>query len=75
MRKKRSMPGRINTAKRALESFSPPQWVQEMHKHYGENGFYRADDLQRVLGDPRESVQVQACTDVLQSSRNGPHKK
>ncbi|HEV8621126.1 MAG TPA: hypothetical protein VGQ79_08900 [Nitrospiraceae bacterium] len=58
-----------------VERLLPPQWVQDMHKHFGENGFYRAEDLQRVLGDPRESVQVKASNDLLQLSRNHFDKK
>lgn len=33
-----------------------PGWVSEMHQHYRVNGFYRAVDLHRVLGDPTASV-------------------
>jgi hypothetical protein len=41
-----------------------PEWVNEMHEHFRKHGFYRAQDLQRVLGDPRESVELRA-TGVL----------
>ena len=58
-----------------IERLSPPQWVQEMHTHFRENGYYRAKDLQRVLGDPRECVQGQASTDLMQLSRNYLDKK
>lgn len=34
------------------------EWVEEMHEHYRQNGFYRAQDLERVLGDPREHLEV-----------------
>ena len=67
---KRAINKRQAPEKRLIERLSPPQWVQEMHKHFRENGFYRAEDLQRVLGDPRECVQVQASTDLIQLSRN-----
>jgi hypothetical protein len=35
-------------------------WIQEMHDHFRQRGFFRAEDLQRVLGDPRDHVDVQA---------------
>jgi len=38
-------------------------WLTEMHRHFQRTGAYRADDLQRVLGDPREGVEVEATTD------------
>lgn len=41
------------------EPVSEPKWVEEMHGYYQQNGFYRAQDLQRVLGDPREHVTLQ----------------
>jgi hypothetical protein len=47
-----------------------PVWVEEMHEHYRVNGFYRVEDVQRVLGDPRECVSVEATSDVSQLSRN-----
>jgi hypothetical protein len=34
------------------------EWIQKMHDHFRQKGFYRAEDLQRVLGDPREHVEV-----------------
>lgn len=34
-----------------------PQWVSEMHAYFWEHGFYRAEDLQRVLGDPKTVVE------------------
>jgi hypothetical protein len=38
-------------------------WLDEMHLHFQRTGAYRADDLQRVLGDPREGAEVEATTD------------
>ena len=42
---------------------------RKMHKFFRENGFYRAEDLDRVLGDPSESIQVQSSVDLLQMSK------
>lgn len=44
---------------------SEAAWVTEMHEHFHRTGLYRAEDLQRVLGDPRESVQVRAEADLI----------
>jgi hypothetical protein len=39
-----------------------PEWVVNMHKHYNEHGFYRPEDLQRVLGDQTRGVSVPRTT-------------
>ncbi len=41
-----------------------PEWVDSMHSFFGQNGFYRADDLRRVLGDPRDQVDIGASRDL-----------
>ena len=48
---------------------SDPRWVVEMRDHFQRTGLYRAEDLQRVLGDPRDSVQVQIDTGRVLYSR------
>lgn len=35
-----------------------PQWLKDMHEHYNEHGFYRPEDLERVLGDPTKGVSI-----------------
>jgi hypothetical protein len=35
-----------------------PEWVASMHSHFCQKGFYRAEDLVRLVGDPRDSVSV-----------------
>ena len=35
-----------------------PTWVIDMRDHYHRTGYYRATDLERVLGDPRDGVEV-----------------
>lgn len=37
-------------------AMEPSIWVTEMQHHFQANGYYRASDLYRVLGDPRENV-------------------
>lgn len=36
-------------------------WVIEMRGHYDEYGFYRAEDLRRVLGEQTRGVSVPRC--------------
>ena len=35
-----------------------PEWVREMREHYREKGWYRPDDLKRLLGDPNRRVDM-----------------
>ena len=35
-----------------------PDWVEAMHGYFQQHGIYRAQDLQRVLGDPRDHVVI-----------------
>jgi len=39
-------------------------WVTHMVQHFQATGYYRAEDLERLLGDPRESVEVTASPDM-----------
>lgn len=32
-----------------------PAWVTLMEAHYREKGFYRAEDLSRLTGDPKDA--------------------
>jgi hypothetical protein len=46
---------------------TPPQpaaWVTGMLEHFQSTGFYRSEDLHRLLGDPRESVEVSVTPDL-----------
>lgn len=51
-------------------------WVKEMHNHFRQNGFYRAEDLNRLLGDPRDHVALAAhpypCPRSLHSCPTSP---
>ena len=42
-----------------LSQMPASEWVTDMHSHFRANGYYRGEDIQRVLGDPRECVQIQ----------------
>jgi hypothetical protein len=35
-----------------------PKWVESMQAHFQQTGYYRANDLNRLLGDPRVSVGI-----------------
>lgn len=40
-----------------------PDWVNDMHDYFRNNGFFRAEDLRRVLGDPRDRVELGPTTE------------
>ncbi len=42
--------------------YRSPEWITDMHEYYQQTGLYRARDLNRILGDPREQV-VGTATD------------
>ena len=42
----------------ALEQMPPPVWLVNMIDHYRRKGFYRPEDLRRLLGDPNERVEL-----------------
>jgi hypothetical protein len=46
-----------------------PEWVVSMHRHYQRTGVYRAEDLNRVLGDPREQVSGETTDDITLACR------
>jgi len=39
-------------------SIGPAGWVTNMINFYNENGFYRAEDLRRLLGNPTRGVEI-----------------
>ena len=40
------------------EGFHEAKWVREMKEHFARTGCYRAEDLRRLLGDPKRGVTV-----------------
>jgi hypothetical protein len=36
----------------------PPSWVKSAQEHFHRTGSYRPEDLIRLIGDPRDSVEV-----------------
>ena len=59
----------INQSHTCTET-SPAKWVENMQAHFREKGFYRAEDVQKLLGDPCESVGMCATTDLNQLARD-----
>jgi hypothetical protein len=45
-----------------------PNWVHLMREHYQVTGFYRPQDLERILGNPRSSFEGKPCDDLLAAS-------
>jgi hypothetical protein len=43
-----------------LEDHSSANCVASMQVHFRQTGVYRADDLNRLLGDPRDAVAITA---------------
>jgi hypothetical protein len=48
---------------------SEPDWVIKMREHYVRTGFYRAEDVTRVLGDPRQPFVGRGRDDLLVASK------
>jgi hypothetical protein len=58
MRKPETRPSKKtrNPIGRGLQKESSQEWVAKMHTFHEETGLYRAEDLNRVLGDPRTQI-------------------
>ena len=41
-----------------LANAQEADWVREMQKYFNETGTYRAEDLDRLLGDPTKGVEL-----------------
>jgi hypothetical protein len=48
-------------------------WVAGMRSHFQQTGYYRVEDLERLLGDPRQSFEVSTAHD-LQFCASPAHK-
>jgi hypothetical protein len=51
------------------QTTQPAEWVQQMHEHYRRAGYYRPQDLERVLGDPRQKFEGKASDNLLAASK------
>ena len=55
--------GQASPSPKPEENTELAQWVQQMHDHFREFGYFRAADLHRVLGDPRQHVEIKTEDD------------
>ncbi len=53
----------------ANDAMTVSETAMEMHKHFHENGYYRAEDMERVFGDPRDSVGFSVSSTFSLSAR------
>lgn len=44
-------------------------WIKDMQSFHSRNGFYRPQDLGKVLGNPLEPVGVESATDLAFTSK------
>jgi hypothetical protein len=65
-------PTRPSRPKVALEDLAQPSWVVEMHRHYGTHGYFRASDLDRVLGNPAGYTEGQALPVTIGNLKKEP---
>jgi hypothetical protein len=49
----------------APESVDAPEWIVKMRAYREATGLYRAEDLNRGLGDPRIQVRGESAPDLL----------
>lgn len=52
-----------------VQSTPPPPAIRQMADFYQKNGYYRASDLRRVLGDPMKAVEVGPTSSLAQNLR------
>jgi hypothetical protein len=50
------------------EQPSPPEWVILAQAHFAATGAYRSSDVQRLLGDQKQSVDVSPKSDATVSA-------
>lgn len=48
----------LQQAPPTLDESPLPDWLVEAHRHFYQTGFYRPEDVQRVIGSQREGVEV-----------------
>lgn len=41
-----------------LDELPEAPWVTEMRRHFAEHGYYRQEDLERLLGKPGQSAVI-----------------
>ena len=46
-----------------------PEWVREMHAYRNKHGFYRPEDVFRVLGDPQKRVEIPLAGEITAAAK------
>jgi hypothetical protein len=46
-----------------------PEWVREMHAYRNKHGFYRPEDVFRVLGDPQKRVEIPSADEMTAAAK------
>jgi hypothetical protein len=46
-----------------------PEWVKEMHAYRNKHGFYRPEDVFRVLGDPQKRVEIPSADEMTAAAK------
>ena len=72
MPKKRTT--RPEMATPVVQAPAEAEWVTKMHDHFQKTGSYRPQDLQRVLGDPRQGFEVRVGDILIASTGLTPPK-
>ena len=49
---------------RGEREVTKPSWLDEMRNYYQETGTYRAEDVQRVLGEPGDCFEGKPSKDM-----------
>jgi hypothetical protein len=57
------------TMEELLKGLPTPEWLREMEEHFAENGEVRAEDLDRIIGDPSRGVAMTQEPDCLTAFR------
>lgn len=78
-----TMAKRKKPKKQAQRTMQPPiqtkssesEWLASMHEYHRRTGLYRAEDLNRVLGDPRDQVSNPIPEDFALASGIHPAKE
>jgi len=48
----------MQTLYELIEKVGPPDWINEMHDFFNKHGYFRTEDLSRVLGSQTRGVSV-----------------
>lgn len=52
---------------RLAKESEEPAWMKDMHEHFRDKGFFRPEDIRRVLGNQAEGVSMPRDPDAVAS--------